>query len=199
MIKAVIFDFGGVIGSSRNLCVPKMADLYEISEEMLIKNMLPPLEPFRKGLITEDEFWKQLSLSLGKPIPKDSKDLWKKCYEQFLHIDIKMTGFIEELRDKGIKTAVLSNVIKPHAEIISRRGFYKIFDVSVLSYKEHLQKPEKEIYLLTAKRLEVEPGECIFIDDREENLEPANELKMRAVLAENTEQIIDEVRRLVNL
>ena len=45
-----------------------------------------------------------------------------------------------------------------------------------------MRKPDTAIYQLAAQRLGLDPEECIFVDDRPVNLEPAAEIGMRTVL-----------------
>ena len=66
------------------------------------------------------------------------------------------------------------------------------------TYKEKFRKPEPEIYPLAPKRLNVEPTECIFIDDREKNFAPAINLGMKTVLFTSTEQTIRDVNYIID-
>ena len=61
-----------------------------------------------------------------------------------------------------------------------------------------MMKPEPEIYSLAVNKLEIKPEECIFVDDKEENLVPANKMGMKTVLAKNPKQIIKEVLDIIN-
>lgn len=197
MIKAVIFDYGGVVRLSHS-CWEMIAAAYSISVETLTEKAQPFLTLFSKGLITENQFWKQLSSRLKKPIPENKKDLWRKSYEKNFRLSSEIIHFVKELKRQGIKTAVLSNTIKPHVEIATRHKGYRDFDVVILSCEVNLQKPEKEIYLLTVKQLRVNPKKCIFIDDKKEYLAPAEELGMKTILAKNPKQVIDDISRIVS-
>jgi len=198
MIKAVIFDFGGVIKKSSTSSVRDIAAVYGISKKILFQKMRRFLELFRKGLISENQFWKELSSDLNKPMPKNKNYLWRRRYEKSYYIYPSILNFAKKLKAKGIKTAILSNTISPHVEIISKKGGYKGFDVVVLSCNEGLQKPESEIYFLTVKKLNIKPKDCIFIDNKKQNLRPAKKLGMQTVLATNPRQIINEVSKIID-
>jgi FMN phosphatase YigB (HAD superfamily) len=45
-----------------------------------------------------------------------------------------------------------------------------------------MAKPETGIYTLAARRLGLEPGECVFVDDLDTNVEAARQVGMQAVL-----------------
>src|SRR3989344_4752171 len=129
MIKAVIFDYGGVIKTLKHnkdrdadalYEARDAAVLYGISKKMIIKKWRPLVKLLQKGVITENYFWRDLSSSLKKPIPKNKKQLWRKSYRKTFYIIPEIISFIRKLRTDGIKTAVLSNTIKPHVEIITK-------------------------------------------------------------------------------
>ncbi len=149
MIKAIIFDFGGVVKRGCNSCVRDIATAYGLPQKILFQKMKLSLELFRKGLINESLFWKNLSFNLNKPVPKNKNQLWRKGYEESFYIYPSIINFVKKLKARGFKTAILSNTIKPHVEIITKKDGYKEFPVVVLSCNEGLQKPEKKIYLLT--------------------------------------------------
>jgi len=107
MIKAVIFDYGGVIKSS-HACKNETASAFKISQSIASEVAKPLMDDFRKGIITEASFWKLFSEKLGRPIPKNSDELWRKCYEKTFHIYPIMTEFIGILKKRKIKTAILS-------------------------------------------------------------------------------------------
>ncbi|MFH0791604.1 MAG: HAD-IA family hydrolase [bacterium] len=109
-----------------------------------------------------------------------------------------MIKLIGKLKQSGIKTAVLSNVIKPHAQIIINHDGYRYFDHVILSYRVHLEKPNSDIYLLAVAKLRVKPQECIFVDDLERNLVPAKKLKMKTVLCNGPRKTIQTINQLLN-
>ncbi|MGH3745350.1 MAG: HAD-IA family hydrolase, partial [Mycobacteriales bacterium] len=70
-------------------------------------------------------------------------------------------------------------------------------DDLVYSHEVHLAKPDPAIYHLACERLEVEPGEVVFVDDRPENVDAAAGLGMHAFLhADDTSATIALVRAL---
>ena len=199
MIKAVIFDFGGVVKHSYKRGLKRLAGAYRISEKRLLEVFHQFYDIFWRGLITEDEFWLRLSKTLGKPVPPNKHKLWREDYEKGFYIYPQIVSLVKELKKKGIKTAILSNTIKPFMEVINKHRGYQGFDVLVLSCEVGLLKPEREIYLLTAQKLNVKPEECIFIDDKEEYLTPAKKLGMKTILAKSPEWVVKEVSKILGL
>lgn len=200
MIKAVIFDYEGVIKNLHSLSMD-IATIYNIPIEK-VERAKKITKPFfsllQKNLINEEEFWQKASEAIKKPTPKNCKEMARKLYKKSFVLFPEMIEFVRKLKYEQIKTAVLSNVVEFHAEIIRKNNGYKEFDVVVLSYEERLKKPELNIYLSIIKKLGVKPEECIFIDDKKENLSPAIKLGMKTVLANSSNQTIKDVCSIIN-
>ena len=73
---------------------------------------------------------------------------------------------------------------------------FNLLDGQVISCEEHLVKPEKEIYLRLCERYGLEPAECLFTDDRIENVEGAKTVGMNAVLFTSPENYAADVERI---
>jgi putative hydrolase of the HAD superfamily len=58
-----------------------------------------------------------------------------------------------------------------------------------------VRKPDRKIYELALQLTQALPEECVFIDDRPENLEPARTLKMRAVRFSGADQLKKDLER----
>jgi putative hydrolase of the HAD superfamily len=66
-----------------------------------------------------------------------------------------------------------------------RREFKAFFSSCYLG----VRKPEEGIYKLALEVTQSDPGECLFIDDRELNLECARQLQMRTIHFQNAAQL----------
>jgi putative hydrolase of the HAD superfamily len=76
----------------------------------------------------------------------------------------------------------------------------EIFELVVDSAWVGMRKPDPAIYELTLERLgDIEPTECLFIDDNEVNVEAARELGMTAIHFESTEQALADIRATLDL
>jgi putative hydrolase of the HAD superfamily len=64
----------------------------------------------------------------------------------------------------------------------------------VLSHESRLVKPDPKIFDLMAKRLGIELGECLFIDDVERYCVAAENLGMKTILYEDTDQTVEQIR-----
>ena len=81
-----------------------------------------------------------------------------------------VTGFLEfvkELRQNGIKTAVVTSSNKPKMEVVYRKHpeFTKLFDAILTSEDFAESKPSPDCYLRAATRFGVQPNECVVFED----------------------------------
>lgn len=76
-------------------------------------------------------------------------------------------------------------------------GGYRGFDPVILSYKVKSSKPDPKVYEIAIERLGVKPSEIIFIDNLSINIDGADKLGMKTVLAKNSDQVIADVTAIV--
>lgn len=101
------------------------------------------------------------------------------------------------LRQKGIRTAILSNVVMVPGVVLKWSHSLAGFSPVILSYEEGLRKPNPEIYKRTIKRLGVKPEEVVFIDNLTPNLLAAAKQGMRTIHAVSTKQVIIDLEAIL--
>jgi HAD superfamily hydrolase (TIGR01509 family) len=96
---------------------------------------------------------------------------------------------LTELRKRGSKIAVVSNINTLIEDVPKKYGLYKHVDVVVMSHRAGYAKPSKEIYYLALNKLNLTPSEATMIGDKLENdvLVPIS-LGMNAILFDPTDQ-----------
>lgn len=196
MIKAVIFDYGKVISQAPNTHVRKdIADSFHVTEEEVGVLIGKYIGEFRKGKMSEDEFWIKISADLGKPIPPNKYELWRNDFRNKLEISEDMLEYVRSIKAKGIKVAVLSNNIVPYVEVIKQRDGYKDFDIVINSCEVGCSKPDEEIYILTLNKLGLKPEEVLFVDDRKENIDTAAKIGMNVELVTEEEKLKQDINK----
>ncbi|MGW6447060.1 HAD-IA family hydrolase [Lentzea sp. NPDC055074] len=101
---------------------------------------------------------------------------------------------LRKARQHGLKTALLSNADgwwSPPAVLAA------LLDVTILSGEVGLAKPDVDIYLLTATKLDLEPAECVFVDDLAVNVRGAAEAGMVGVHHRSTRSTLEELEILL--
>lgn len=200
MIKAIIFDWGGVIAPNQN-----GGWLNVLANELntTIDDLLPHWRAagypdLSKGIIDEKTFWRQFENSFSKPLSKDITKIWMDGAA--LHPWPEMLSFLEELKEKNIRIALLSNLVEPVSTVLRQLGSFEHFSPIVISNEVGLTKPNQEIYQFILDKLQLSASECIFVDDMAKNLEPAAAIGMVTILAsENPEQTISSIKQASGL
>ena len=191
MIKAIFFDMGGVllpldlhrcVEAYRN--VAGFKDIDEYLDPWHQRGFFLDMEAGRIGM---QEF---LDLCLTHCPPGTTKDTLVRCHDQFFGTpDPDTVALVKELSLK-YDVHLLSNnnelSMSLHRPNFARAGlpldasFKKMF----LSHEMHLLKPDPEIYRRAIAESGRTPGECLFIDDSQKNIDGALAVGMRAVLLE---------------
>lgn len=197
MIKAVIFDLGGVLMTD----VP----LKQIAEELSKKSPLSdqeihahlyPTEHWNLltlGKITEDEYWDNF-LQVSN-INMDKKYLKDKVRSSLF--PLKHSARIVNLLKNRCKLAILSNHAKAWSEyMIQTFDLFKSFDQMIFSCDVGLRKPDPKIYEIALKQLKCDPDECIFIDDKKRNTDAAEKLGIKGIVFEESSKLVDDLSRL---
>lgn len=189
MIKALIFDFFGVIVGEGFDATYRHAGGDPEKDRDFIAELL---ERTNRGVISSEDFRRQICRQLGIT-PEDYAEAIKKTELP----NRELLDYIKVLRKK-YKTAILSNVAKGGLERrLSREILDEHFDVLVVSGDTGYIKPEPQIYELTAKKLGVQLSECFFTDDREGYVEAAKSLGIKAVLYRNFPQLKSELEEVL--
>ena len=94
-------------------------------------------------------------------------------------------------------TAILSNSGPGARERERFHGFEDVTDDIVYSHEVGLAKPDPAAYELVTRRLGVEAGEVLFLDDVEANVVAARALGWHAVLHRDTSSSIAEMERII--
>lgn len=200
-IKAVFFDMGGVmVPSSVNKISKIIEEIFEIKEFSLLnpRHMFfsDLFHYFETGKISEKKLWEEFARKINKKLPSS----WPRIFNEPLKkakIRSKMKRLVFYLKEKGTKTAILSNVSEPFAQRHFRLGHYQIFDHLILSHKVGFQKPDIRIYHHALSVVKVQPHESVFIDDKEENVEAGKKLGMKGIIYRNTDQVWREIENLL--
>ncbi|MGE5312604.1 MAG: HAD family hydrolase [Acidobacteriota bacterium] len=188
MIKAVIFDcFGVLVGDA----LPQFVQTHLSQSPELVAEAWKSDDRTNLGKISEHEHFVLLGKLAGIPVQQVIRELDANAPNQPLFDYIRA-----ELKPR-YKLAILSNI---HADILDEligKENRALFDAEALSYKLGVVKPSPEIYQMAAEMLEVEPKECVFIDDKQHYCAAAEEVGMKAIHYASFEQCKRELQELL--
>ncbi len=183
MIKSIVFDVGDVLA---DFC-------YE--DYMRNLGFREVLVRFFTEHIVLTDFWHQMDM--GEKSIADGRREFIELYPQYIdEINLfwdRVEEIVEEydysedlvkdLKNQGYGIYILSNYPKELAEMQwPKFKFLKYADGKIISAYEHLTKPDEKIFRLLEERFDIDLNECLFIDDRQINVDAAERLGMTTIL-----------------
>jgi epoxide hydrolase-like predicted phosphatase len=148
--------------------------------------------------IPEEAFVAELEQNLGYKAPKNIFSYFARAYRQQVRPNTELLTFLDTMRATGIKTAVLSNTIAIYRTVQEQAGISleNGFDPILYSWRVEMLKPNKDIFELAVRELKVQPEEILFIDDKLEHVGGAQQVGMKTLLFDETENVILKIREL---
>lgn len=200
MIKAIIFDIGGVILEMDRLALPVVEVFKPKDANKFWQDLNEKFSPLCGGEGTLIDFWRDIAKANGKTIPDDVLNkLWNEDFENNLYINNQTKDLIVKLK-KNYKLAIISNTIAEHANKLrqntSFKEIFKLFDVVILSNEVKMAKDNQKIFLHTLKLLNLKPEECVFTDDTKKFVGVAKSLGINAIQFKNAEQFKKDLKKL---
>lgn len=182
-MKNIIFDLDGVLLSNDHTLLLK--DFVDSKDYLKFDNIIFKSNEWKKldnGDITLNEAIESLILKNNK---EDSKTIINimNNWQTKKQIDLELVSFIKQLKNAGYKLYILSNLHSEMYDYLKAKDiFLKYFDGEVISYKEHLMKPNLEIYKCLINRYSLKEKDSLFIDDKQVNLDSAKKLGINTFL-----------------
>ena len=193
-IKAIIFDIGGVIYLGEQKSLAYMQEKLKLDEDFWFGAVKNIWEDLLIGKKEENEGLAEMAKNLGIGQEK-LRDLWIRCFKERYILNKPLLKIIEKLK-KNYKIAVLSDQWITGYKILITDKIKQLLDVSIYSHEVKVRKPDLKIYNIALEKLDLHANECVFIDDRDYNLKPAEELGMKTILFKNNKQLLRELKKL---
>ena len=210
MIRAVFWDFGGVITTSP-------FDSFNIYEES--KNLPKDLIRTINSTNPDNNAWAKLERSEIDQEEFDS--LFEVESQQFGYsvpgkqvlallkgqIRPEMVKALREIKDKLIQGCLTNNIQSTEDQELetdnaaisgTHQEIMGLFDFVFESSKENVRKPDPKFYQLACKRGKVNPNEVIFLDDLGINLKPAKALGMKTIKVVRAEDALQDLQDLLD-
>lgn len=201
-IKAIGFDYGGVIGSgqrSGKKFSVEVCELLGIDQEVYREAYFSMNSLINLGKIaTWREFWQLFLEKLHLPAEQIEPlvKISDKFASTYTEMDGQVLNLIDRLRSLGYKVGLLSNATKENAKLLRKAGLDKHFDAFLISAEIGIQKPDVQAFALLAEKLGVQISELAFVDDAPTSLSTAESCGFTPVLFLSCPQLVSDLTAL---
>ena len=177
MIKAIIFDVGGVLIRTEDYQPrrewEKKLGLAEWESEKIVFNSEMG-QKAQRGAISDEALWRWIAEQLN--LTAADLAAFRASFWAGDALDVGLVDYIRRLRP-AYQTAIISNATDAlHESLTNQHKIANAFDLIVGSAREKVMKPAPEIYQRTLQRLGRLPEEAVFIDDFAHNIEAAQQM-----------------------
>ncbi|MBR6019838.1 MAG: HAD-IA family hydrolase [Lachnospiraceae bacterium] len=195
-IKAVVFDLGGVLIRLRpeeymrdNGFTPD--EIKFIMDNVMLKAEWQKMD---EGVLSQEDaiaIW-----SKKDPRYADAVRRYFAKVEQLIEPFPDTEELLVSLKEQGYRVYALTNYPKELFALHESKSmpFLRLMDGYIVSGREVRFKPNADFYELFLDKFGLKAGECVFIDDRDDNIQAAQALGMHAVSARNRDLGVAELK-----
>ncbi len=201
IIEGAIFDMDGLMMDTERL-------VFENWQEIMTKKGYSyTADDFRKTIgkrrIETEQIMKA---QYGEDFPY--LECADECHVLFIEkterdgIPVKKGLFelLQVLKERGVKTAVATSTRRPSAErALSMTGAMPYFDAVVCGEDVTEGKPDPEVFLKAAERIDVEPDKCAALEDSPSGITAAYRAGMKTIMVPDFIEPDDEIRDMLDL
>lgn len=197
MIKAILFDFDGVltvdktgstsitkyIAQHTGLPLDRVKEAYyRFNKDLLY------------GKLTHPEMWQEFCDALQAPID------YQLLIDSFIHtaLDEEMVELLKSLKARYHIGLITDNKRDRIDAIIQHHGWKNLFDVVAVSADLHTGKEQPEIFRYVFEQLSLSPEECVFIDNTAKNLVVPETLGMHTILFDDEHRNVEAFTRTLD-
>ncbi|MCU4183810.1 HAD-IA family hydrolase [Acidiferrimicrobium sp. IK] len=198
-IRAVLWDFGGVITTSPFERFARYEDANGLPLGFLrgLNSLNPDTNAWsqlERGAIDVDTFvdlYEREAETAGGKI--DARAVLDVVAGE---IRPAMVEAVRRCHDR-MKTALLTNNFSVGGAAVDYGDTLDHFDLVLESSRAGVRKPDPRFYEMACAELGIEPGDAVFLDDLGINLKPARHMGMRTIKVVDPQQALDELEQLV--
>lgn len=198
-IRNITFDLGKVLltNDSHGLATGNLFEARELLESSTInlkKSWAKNWLPFRKGIITEDDFFSRFIKDAGCKASDELIDQMKGLYRSKIEA-LPLYSALTDL-EKRYHLYAVTNISKEWLDFKNRKfALDEHFKGITSSGYEGLTKPGSGIFIKFIEKYQINPQETIYIDDQWWNLIAPFLLRFNVILFKNKEQTINRLKQ----
>ena len=189
MIKVIFFDFFGVIVSEG---FKQFRDAHFPDDEAKWEQAIALVNQHDSGRMTKEGFIAGMAELSGETPEYVADNINQNRPNR------QLLDYIRTELKPGYKIGVLSNSGDDYLSRMLTPADAALFDDVVLSYRYKVIKPQTEIFELAARRMAVQPEECLHIDDSPSHCQGARQAGMRAILYKDFPNFRQEIEAVLS-
>lgn len=195
MIKNLVFDFGKVLVDydfeqffekyipNHEKCLALTRLLNNEALQQRVDRELSPFDDIMEELIAQNNDLEQ------------EIRIFTKHYTEIVTNEVEgMSDLLQRLKDEGFMLYGLSNWCSRVHETMCQYDIFKLLDGQIISSDEKVIKPEPEIYHRLFSKFNIKPEECVFTDDKVENVKMGRRMGMHGIVFVDAKQYETELR-----
>lgn len=199
MIKNLIFDFGKVLVDYDYFAVLDQVFASHDQAADFYRHLMDDL--WNERLDREDKPFEQIIRDMQAAMPQYASEIQQfgDRYTEFVLGEMDgMRALLVRLKGEGYRLYGLTNWCSRVHTTMKQYDIFRLLDGQVISSEEHEVKPERAIYETVCRRFSLRPEECVFADDKIENIEAARAYGMYGVWFKDARQYEAELDTILS-
>lgn len=195
MLKNIVFDLGNVLVKfdSNELIYSFFNERQEEVKSFYFDSLW---NEYDQGLYSVEEM-----IEKGvKQFPELELSIKKLMYHwtEFV-IPLKdNVAYIKDLKRLGYNVYILSNIPEDDTKYLRSLGVFDTIDGGVFSYEYKKIKPDPEIFHILLEKYNLKALECLFLDDRKDNVVAASNLGFETIEVKDSSKVIDLIKEKIS-
>ena len=196
-VKWVVFDYGGVLAEEGFVeglrAIARKAGLnerylFDVTRETIIAS------GYLTGKTQEKSFWEAFRENTG--ISAADHELRNEILSRFV-LRPWMMELVSDIRNQGLKTAILSDQVNWLDELDARDGFFSYFDRVYNSFHTGLSKDDAATFEDLYHWLDCSPENIVFIDDHLPHIKRAKSKGLNAVHFTDRQKFVRDINSYI--
>ena len=195
MLKNIVFDLGNVLVKfdSNELIYSFFNERQEEVKSFYFDSLW---DEYDQGLYSVEEMIEK-GVKQFPELELNIKELMYHWTEFVIPLKDNV-AYIKDLKRFGYKVYILSNIPEDDTKYLRSCGVFDNIDGGVFSYEYKIIKPNPEIFHILLKKYNLLASECLFLDDRKDNVVTASNLGFETIEVNNSSKVIDLIKEKIS-